>query len=145
MIATAGLFSWSHRLANARHGAARIFARRLSHPQSSRRMWALAGLGGAMLYRAISGFCPIYHFLGLADREHAAIGVAAGQGAKCEETVEVDGPPSEVFAFLAAAEQFADALFSHLESVVESEGRRSHWTAIGPLNRRVEWDAEIIQ
>jgi len=104
---------------------------------------ALAGLGGAMLYRAISGFCPIYHFLGLADREHAAIGVAAGQGAKCEETVEVDGPPSEVFAFWRQLSNLP-MLFSHLESVVESEGRRSHWTAIGPLNRRVEWDAEII-
>jgi len=142
MIATAGLFSWSHRL-RTRDMVPRAFSRDgLATPNRAPHV-ALAGLGGAMLYRAISGFCPIYHFLGLADRDHAAIGVAAGQGAKCAETVEVDGPPSEVFAFWRQLSNLP-MLFSHLESVVESEGRRSHWTAIGPLNRRVEWDAEII-
>jgi uncharacterized membrane protein len=32
----------------------------------------------------------------------------------------------------------------HLLSVEQREGGRSHWVAEGPLNHKVEWDAEII-
>jgi uncharacterized membrane protein len=35
-------------------------------------------------------------------------------------------------------------IVEHLESVVE-EGHVSHWTAVGPLGFRIEWDAEIIE
>lgn len=142
MIAAAGLFSKSHRVRPRD-----VFPRALSSagwqtPNHSPHV-ALAAFGGAMLYRAISGFCPLYHLLGMSSRGHSAIGVAAGQGAKCVETVEVDGSPSEVFAFWRELSNLP-LLFSHLESVVESGKKRSHWTALGPLNRRIEWDAEII-
>jgi uncharacterized membrane protein len=142
MIAAAGFFSTSRRL-RPRDILPRTLSRAgLVTPNRSPHV-ALAALGGAMLYRAISGFCPLYHFLGLASRKHSAIGVPAGRGAKCVETVELDGPPSEVFAFWRQLSNLP-MLFPHLESVVESGDKRSHWTAIGPLNRRIEWDAEII-
>ena len=103
----------------------------------------LGAVGGAMLYRAISGFCPLYRLLRMSRRKHSTIGVPSRRGVKCVETVEVDGSPSEVFAFWRQLGNLP-LLFSHLDSVVEAEDKRSHWTAIGPLNKRVEWDAEVI-
>jgi len=35
-------------------------------------------------------------------------------------------------------------LFDHLKDVQETDGRRSHWVAKGPMAVPVEWDAEII-
>jgi uncharacterized membrane protein len=141
MIAAAGLFSMSRRL-GPRDIVPRAFSRSgLQTPNRSPHV-GLAAFGGAMLYRAVSGFCPLYHFLGFDRRKHSAIGVPA-QGVKCVEAVEVDGPPSEVFAFWRQLSNLP-MLFSHLESVVESGEKRSHWIAVGPFNRRIEWDAEII-
>ena len=33
----------------------------------------------------------------------------------------------------------------HLESVKVIDERRSHWRAVGPAGRKVEWDAEITE
>jgi uncharacterized membrane protein len=33
----------------------------------------------------------------------------------------------------------------HLEDVNVLDDRRSHWTALGPMGRKVEWDAEIVE
>jgi uncharacterized membrane protein len=35
-------------------------------------------------------------------------------------------------------------VMSHLESVVESGAKRSHWVAKAPMGMTAEWDAEII-
>lgn len=33
---------------------------------------------------------------------------------------------------------------NHLESVRQLDNRRSHWTTRGPMGRKMEWDAEIV-
>jgi len=143
MIAAAGLLAKS-RTIRARDIVPRALSRGGLQTPSRLPHVALATAGGAILYRAISGFCPLYYFLGISGRKHsAAIGVRAGQGVKCEQTIEVDGPPSEVFAFWRELSNLP-MLFLHLESVVDSGRNRSHWTAVGPLKQRIEWDAEII-
>ena len=142
IIAAAEFFSRPHRLRPRDIVPGALSRGGVRTPDRSAHL-LLAAVGGAMLYRAISGFCPLYRLLSMPSGQHSTIGVPSGQGVKCVETVEVDGAPSEVFAFWRQLSNLP-LLFSHLDSVVESENKRSHWIALGPLNKRVEWDAEII-
>src|SRR4051794_12937022 len=50
---------------------------------------ALAGLGGALVYRGLSGHCTCYQALGIntADQHGSATSVAAGHGVKVEQAV----------------------------------------------------------
>jgi uncharacterized membrane protein len=48
-----------------------------------------------------------------------------------------------VYGFWRNLENLAEFM-EHVESVRPMHGNRSHWVAKGPSNRRMEWDAEII-
>lgn len=106
---------------------------------------ALAALGGAMLWRGASGHCPLYAALGIdrAQRHSPAIGVRAGHGYRIEESIVIDRPADEVFAFCRQLENLPQFM-QHLVEVRPLDERRSHWVARGPFGRRLEWDAEII-
>jgi len=106
---------------------------------------AVAGVGGTLLYRGLSGHCSIYQLLGVssADRHGPATSVPAGHGVKLEERLTIDRPAAELYAFWRKLENLP-RFMRHLESVRTLGGNRSHWVAAGPLGTRVEWDAEII-
>lgn len=78
-----------------------------------------------------------------------AIGSATGEGGALgakpvRRSITIARPPDEVHAFWRRLEQLP-LFMRHLESVQESDERRSHWVAIGPGGMRVEWDAEITE
>jgi uncharacterized membrane protein len=106
---------------------------------------AMALLGGAFVYRGITGHCSCYQALGVstADEKHGpATSVPAGAGVKLEKAITVNRSPSELFRFWRNFENLPHFMH-HLESVTVRDNRRSHWVAKGPLGVRVEWDAEI--
>lgn len=77
-----------------------------------------------------------------------AVGGVTGDGAllgakAVQRSITIGRPPAEVYAFWRRLEQLP-LFMRHLESVQELDARRSHWVATGPLDTRVEWDAEII-
>lgn len=94
-------------------------------------------VGGTLLYRGLSGYCPVSDAMGRDtsgnDNEFLHI----------EETITVNRPRAEVFAYwrkLSNLPQF----MSHLESVVEIGDTKSHWVARAPKGlAHIEWDAEI--
>jgi len=105
---------------------------------------ALVGLGGALVYRGLSGHCTCYQALGLntADQHGPATSVAAGHGVKIEQAVTINAPREKLFQFWRNLENLP-RIMTHLERVTQ-RGDVSHWVAKGPLNVPVEWDAQII-
>lgn len=96
---------------------------------------------GYMLYRGATGHCVFYQMLGINRSE-----VNGHEGIRVERSVTVNRPRAELFPMWRDFENLP-RFMEHLESVKvdDSEIGRSHWVAKGPLNRRVEWDAEIIE
>jgi uncharacterized membrane protein len=59
-------------------------------------------------------------------------------------SITVNKPVEEVYAFWRNFENFP-RFMRHLESVTLTGDRRSHWTAVAPAGRKVEWDAEMLE
>lgn len=107
--------------------------------------------GAPLLWRGLTGNCPVYSALDInsarpeeiAAQTRTQAGVPAGKGIKVSQHVTINKPPSEVFRFWSNFEnlpQFMD----HLESVKLHQNGCSHWVAKAPLGTKVEWDAEIV-
>ena len=94
----------------------------------SRRSWsglALALLGGGLLYRGSTGYCALYHQLGINSRQmNTEAGVPDKKGIKIESTVTVERPPQEVYRFWRNLENIS-RFFEHVESVTPIDDRRS--------------------
>ena len=100
------------------------------------------GLDAAyLIYRGATGHCVFYQMLGINRTE-----VSGHEGIRVERAVRVNRPKAELYQMWRDFENLP-RFMEHLESVQVdgSDGDRSHWIARGPLNRRVEWDAEIIE
>lgn len=70
--------------------------------------------------------------------------VESGRGIKVKSAVTIGRPIAEVYGFWRNFENLP-RFMSHLQGVKVLDGRRSHWTAVGPANMRVEWDAETVE
>jgi uncharacterized membrane protein len=104
-----------------------------------------AGLGGALIYRGLSGHCHIYSALGMdtAEKYGQQSAVEAGAGNKVEHAVTIDRPRNEVYRFWRQLHNLP-RFMRHLKEVQILDPKRSHWIARGPLGMSIEWDAEII-
>ena len=101
------------------------------------------GLGGGYLvYRGLTGDCFLYRSLGL-NTAKRAYAVSQRQGLGVEESVIVNATPEDLYAFWRNLKNLP-RFMSHLESVKDIGGGRSHWTTQGPAGTTVEWDAEIV-
>lgn len=108
-------------------------------------IWAV--LGGALLYRGVTGHSYLYAKLGRRGRtERAEAAWAGGRGIRVEETMTVNRPPEEVYAFWRRFDNLP-GFMTHLRSVTLTDDRHSHWvvSAPGPLPMTVEWDGEIVE
>ncbi|HEX8071689.1 MAG TPA: SRPBCC family protein [Pyrinomonadaceae bacterium] len=107
---------------------------------------ALALFGGALLYRGVTGYCDLYDKLGINTAGGATtnpnISVRAGDGIRVEQTVTINRPPAEVYAFWRNFENLP-RFMSHVEEVRASDPTHSHWIVRAPAGTSVEWDAEV--
>ena len=107
----------------------------------------LAFLSLAFLRRGITGFCYTYQALGIrtAGRgDGRNMSIPYELGIRVDEAITINRPREEVYRFWRNLENLAQFM-EHVESIrVIDGGKRSHWVARGPGDRRVEWDAEII-
>jgi len=110
----------------------------------------VAGVGGALVYRGVTGHCSAYQALGL-DTAHAQDGEQAEQelnerGIKIAQALLISRPAEQLYSFWRNFENLPQ-IMTHLESVKNLEGNRSHWVAkmqsLG--GKRLEWDAEITR
>jgi uncharacterized membrane protein len=103
----------------------------------------LAGLGGALLYRGITGYCHTYGLLGVCTNKRAPnVAVPQQHGYKVEKTVIINRSPAELYSFWRELENLPKVM-KHVKSVEVLDRDRSHWVAEGALGKDVEWDAEV--
>lgn len=101
--------------------------------------WALLSAGGYMLYRGLSGYCPMNQAVGrnTADKEIEPLQIS--------RTITVNRPRSEVYAFWRQLDNLP-RFMQHLASVTPIDTKRSHWVAAVPKGLgTIEWDAEILE
>ena len=105
----------------------------------------LAGLGGALIYRGVTGSCRLYRALGISRPTTMTGEVRGNRGVKVERQVTVDAPADTLYRIWRNFENLP-RFMSHLERVRVLSDRRSRWTVKTPagVGAPVEWDAEII-
>lgn len=123
----------TERLASTLSGGA-LAAYGLRRPAS--RLPALLA-GGYLLYRGLSGHCPLYASLDINAEGRAT------RPAHVEHTITIAASPHEIYRLWR---DFANlpGFMRHLEEVQVLDERRSRWTARGPAGSHVTWDAEIF-
>jgi uncharacterized membrane protein len=94
--------------------------------------------GSALLYRGITGFCPLYGAI------ESRSGVSLLRGLQLEESLTVNKPVHQVYALWHHLENLP-RFMSHIESVTPTGEKRSHWVAKLSPPLRLEWDAEITE
>ncbi len=108
--------------------------------------YLLAALGGAMLYRGLSGHCHVYDAFDISTADqhrNRNVSIPAGQGVRVDESVTIDRPPEELFRFWRDFSNLPRVM-RHVKSATNIQDNRSHWVVLGPAGRDVEWDAEIV-
>lgn len=107
---------------------------------------ALAGLGGALVWRGATGHCAIYESLGVStssNGEGDQVSVPYGRGLRVEKAVTINAPPDRIYAFWRNFSNLP-RFMENLESVEPLAGNRTRWVAKGPAGTKVDWVAEII-
>jgi len=96
-------------------------------------------LGGGLLYRGLSGHCPLSSAVGRSTSGQSAKPISA------HVTETILAPRREVYEYWRQLENLP-RFMHHLLKVTEYDERHSHWVAHLPGGRgRVSWDAEIHQ
>ncbi|HET9533425.1 MAG TPA: SRPBCC family protein [Blastocatellia bacterium] len=105
---------------------------------------ALALLGGALIYRGVTGHSFIYSGLRIntSNRKGRAASVKHGGGIRIEKSVIIDRSPEELYRFWRKLENLP-RFMNHLESVTQLGNNRYHWVAKAPAGMTAEWDAEV--
>lgn len=101
---------------------------------------AVAGLGGGLLYRGLTGHCSVYQSLGV-----DTAGSETDKGLHIVRAFTINKPVEELYTFWRNFENLP-RFMQHLDTVqkLDAEGTRTRWVARAPLGQQVEWDAEII-
>ena len=109
----------------------------------------MAVLGGGMLFRGTTGYCPAYGAMGLDTTDnpnpnrHTLFGQSPFSGKiHVTKSLTIDKSPAELYTFWRNFENLP-IFMKHLESVSKTDDQRSHWKAKAPLGTTVEWDAEV--
>lgn len=95
--------------------------------------------GGYLLYRGISGNCPVSAMSGRRSSEKHASAI------NIRTKLTINKPRSEVYSSWRQLSNLP-IFMKHLTSVKETDSHHSHWAANGPGGiGSLEWDAEIVK
>ena len=101
---------------------------------------AIAGV--ALARRGATGHCALKEKLGMGRGRDAQPSDYFNHGVHVEESVTIQAPVSQVFAFWRNFQNLA-RFMKNVKSVEVIDQLKSHWVVEGPAGT-VEWDAEII-
>ena len=103
----------------------------------------LLALGGAgLINRGATGYCPLNAAAGLDEEDRNA--APWNRMIKVRNSVTITRPRQEVYAFWRKLENLP-RFMRHLDSVTETDAKRSDWQAKAPAGRTVSWSAEITE
>jgi len=106
----------------------------------------LTAAGTTLVFRGVTGRCPVYSTLGVTtagNRSDTRAALAGERGINVSESIRLEKPVDTVYQFWRRFENFP-RFMTNLERVDDLGQGRSHWVAKGPAGTTVEWDAEII-
>lgn len=99
---------------------------------------AKAGTGGAMLFRGISGYCPVYDAAGHLMNDKAS-------NINIRFNTVINKPVSEVYDFWRNLENLPKFM-NHLDTIKPIDDTISEWTAKGPAGiGSISWKARIVK
>jgi len=114
----------------------------------------VAGAGVGLVYYAVTGRWPLASRIGGGKANQAGGNSAGGAGAlnallsTSESTntknILVKAPLDQVYQAWANFENFPNFM-QHIKQVEKTGDRTSHWVMEGPLNTKIEWDAETTR
>jgi uncharacterized membrane protein len=100
----------------------------------------MALTGGALIFRGITGFCPVNVSM---DRNTAEAD-GTHDGIDLDTTITIQQPREEVYRHWRHLENLPQFMH-HLSDVRQLDARRSHWIAPVPkTDTEIEWDAELV-
>lgn len=103
----------------------------------------LLGLVGAgLLYRGTTGQCEVYRAAGINTAGNSNADAEVARDVHVEKSVTINSTPRDIYNFWRDFENLP-RFMENLESVTQLDENRSHWVAIGPGGKKIEWDAEI--
>src|SRR5437763_1738678 len=88
----------------------------------------LLAAGGALVYRGYTGHCSAYAALRMNTAEPAEPREYFKRGIHVEESITVDRPAADLYAFWKQLENLP-TFMDHLQSVTRIDDTRSHWVA----------------
>lgn len=100
---------------------------------------ALGAAGSSLLFRGVTGYCPINEAMGRDTAEKESLSI------EITRSLTIRKPRKELYSYWRRLENLPNFM-KHLKDVRETGAQQSHWTAripggIGTL----EWEAEITQ
>ena len=101
---------------------------------------ALLGLGGSLIARSLASDDD---GSGETAERNSNASVPYGSGTRIEKAFTIECPADELYAYWRDLANLP-GIMSHLERVEVIDDLRSLWTAKGPANLPVSWEAEII-
>lgn len=101
--------------------------------RGSAQGWGMAAAGGVILYRALNGTWSV---------PSAATALLPEQDIHVTKTIAINKSPDEVYRFWRDFTNLP-RFMKHLVSVEVLDDTRSRWTATGPANSEVTWEATI--
>lgn len=109
----------------------------------------LSLLGGSLIFRGATGHCHVYDAMDVDTSQSNERGKSSssskgllGGRIHVKKSLTINKSPAELYQFWRNFENLPKFM-THLESVKNIEGNRSHWVAKAPLGTSVEWDAEL--
>lgn len=96
-------------------------------------------IGGYLMYRGTSGHCAVY------SQVQRSKYTSKAESVNIKTSFIVNKPKQEVYDFWRKLENLP-LFMTHLKSVRDIDGQRSHWEVKVPGNlTTVSWDAEIVK
>jgi uncharacterized membrane protein len=102
--------------------------------------------GAALIRRGITGYCDLYHVMGVRTaqgQQGTNATIAYQQGIRIDRSITINAGREQVYSFWRNLENLP-RFMKHVLSVKQTDDRHSHWAIEGPAGHRIEWDAEII-
>jgi uncharacterized membrane protein len=109
---------------------------------------AAASLAAELLYRGVTGFCPVYAALGINSSpplgsHNPNASVPYGRGVRVEQSIAVARPARELYDYWRRLDTLPQFM-RHIEEVTTLTDSRSRWRVRAPIGSRITWEAEII-
>jgi len=103
-----------------------------------------AAAGAELIRRGATGHCFCYELFGISTAPQSpGTSVPYPLGIRVDSSVTIHRPVETVYQYWRRLENLPKFM-RHLKSVTVTDGTHSHWVALAPRGKTVEWDAEII-